>query len=114
MQHSSILGTLMLRRFYLFNWYGCSNFGYFGTLGILALGILGSGILDLGILGWNLENHHSTDKFAFMSQTVVFCDAFLAESILFDGNCQFHVAEFLSNFETQTLVILNDIFCCQQ
>ena len=46
MQHSSILGTLVLGRFYLFNWYICLSlayvgFVYIGTLSILALGILG-------------------------------------------------------------------------
>ena len=51
MQHSSVLGTLFLRRFYLCTWYGCLNrgyvsfgcfgLGYFGTLGTLVLGILG-------------------------------------------------------------------------
>ena len=56
MQHSSILGSLMLRSFQLFHWYGCLNHGYvffeyIETLGILALGILGLRILGWGILG---------------------------------------------------------------
>ena len=49
MQRSSILGTSMLRPFWLFNWYACSNleyvgFGYIGTLGNLALFTLRFGI----------------------------------------------------------------------